>query len=269
MPGAYDAFSLGLGDPVPFSAEHGEGLSDLFDAFSRMSAQTEEETRRATKRTRRRAKRKPLKVAIIGRPNAGKSTLINRLIGEERLLTGPEAGITRDAIAIDWAWRGRADPALRHGRAAQARARAGQAREAVGRRRAPGRAVRRGRRRAARRHHPVREAGPHHRRSHRAGGAGARHRPQQVGSRRRPAGAAQDPARGGRPPSAAGARRAGRADLGPRRRGARPADGGGVRGCGGVEPAHRDGAAQRMAGERAGKAIRRRRCRAAASRSAT
>ena len=107
MPGAYDAFSLGLGDPVPFSAEHGEGLSDLFDALLPHVGKDEEETEEGDEEDEEARKKKPLKVAIIGRPNAGKSTLINRLIGAERLLTGPEAGITRDAIAIDWAWRGR------------------------------------------------------------------------------------------------------------------------------------------------------------------
>lgn len=103
MPGAYEAFSLGLGDPVPFSAEHGEGLSDLIEALLPHFPPEEDEDEADEKE---RAKR-PLKVAIIGRPNAGKSTLINRLIGEERLLTGPEAGITRDAIAVDWSWRRR------------------------------------------------------------------------------------------------------------------------------------------------------------------
>jgi GTPase len=102
--GAYDAFALGLGDPVPLSAEHGEGLSDLFDALQQHLPSDDDENESEDEE---RVEGKPLKVAIIGRPNAGKSTLINRLIGEERLLTGPEAGITRDAIAIDWAWRGR------------------------------------------------------------------------------------------------------------------------------------------------------------------
>jgi GTPase len=105
MPGAYDAFSLGLGDPVPFSAEHGEGLSDLFEALVAHFPVEDHDDHEAVEDEAR--KGKPLKVAIIGRPNTGKSTLINRTIGEERLLTGPEAGITRDAIAIDWAWRGR------------------------------------------------------------------------------------------------------------------------------------------------------------------
>jgi GTP-binding protein len=103
MAGAYDAFSLGLGDPVPLSAEHGEGLSDLFEALRpHVPSEEDEDAEGDDERTQG----KPLKVAIIGRPNAGKSTLINRMVGEERLLTGPEAGITRDAIAIDWTWRG-------------------------------------------------------------------------------------------------------------------------------------------------------------------
>src|SRR5215208_7065088 len=103
MAGAYDAFSLGLGDPIPFSAEHGEGLADLFEAlmpyFPDPTADGEDEADDPNK---------PLQVAIVGRPNAGKSTLINRMIGEDRLLTGPEAGITRDSISLDWRWRGRA-----------------------------------------------------------------------------------------------------------------------------------------------------------------
>ena len=103
MAGAYEAFSLGLGEPVPFSAEHGEGLSELFDALLPHVGEADEEGD-----DEEAAEGKPLKVAIVGRPNSGKSTLINRMIGSERLLTGPEAGITRDSIAIDWEWRGRA-----------------------------------------------------------------------------------------------------------------------------------------------------------------
>ena len=97
--GALEAFALGFGDPVEISAEHGEGLSDLYDAIAaaRPAPVADEPEPGAP----------PLRIAIVGRPNAGKSTLVNRLIGEDRLLTGPEAGITRDAIPVDWDWDGR------------------------------------------------------------------------------------------------------------------------------------------------------------------
>ena len=104
MAGAYDAFSLGLGDPVPLSAEHGEGLADLFEALMPYFPVPNEEGEESEEEE---DPNKPLQVAIVGRPNAGKSTLINRMVGEDRLLTGPEAGITRDSISIDWQWRGR------------------------------------------------------------------------------------------------------------------------------------------------------------------
>jgi GTP-binding protein len=111
MAGAYEAFGLGLGEPVPLSAEHGEGLADLFDAlvpyFPDPSAQDTEDAEEAEDEDEGAGPDRPLKVAIVGRPNAGKSTLINRMLGEERLLTGPEAGITRDSISLDWSWRGR------------------------------------------------------------------------------------------------------------------------------------------------------------------
>ncbi|RDI59875.1 ribosome biogenesis GTPase Der [Microvirga subterranea] len=102
LSGAYEAFSLGLGDPIPFSAEHGEGLADLFEALMPFFPEPDEENEEDEDDPS-----KPLQVAIVGRPNAGKSTLINRMVGEERLLTGPEAGITRDSISLDWSWRGR------------------------------------------------------------------------------------------------------------------------------------------------------------------
>jgi GTPase len=101
--GALEAYSLGLGDPVPVSAEHNEGMSDLYQMLiealpdAKPPAEEGEETR----------EEHPIRVAIVGRPNAGKSTLINRLVGEERLLTGPEAGITRDSISVDLDWGGR------------------------------------------------------------------------------------------------------------------------------------------------------------------
>src|SRR5215218_3308089 len=105
MAGAYDAFSLGLGDPVPLSAEHGEGLSELLNVMREHFPELDEEDDGSENEER--DPNKPLQVAIVGRPNAGKSTLINRMIGEDRLLTGPEAGITRDSISLDWQWRGR------------------------------------------------------------------------------------------------------------------------------------------------------------------
>ncbi|WP_375197105.1 ribosome biogenesis GTPase Der [Sphingobium sp.] len=101
--GVMEAFSLGLGDPIPFSAEHGQGLADLFQAllpYIDREVEEEEETELGEADL----EAAPLKLAIVGRPNAGKSTLINRLLGENRLLTGPEAGITRDSIAVDWQW---------------------------------------------------------------------------------------------------------------------------------------------------------------------
>jgi GTPase len=107
MEGAYDAYSLGLGEPVPVSAEHGEGMADLLDALEPHLAGADEDAADEDEADGEGADERPLKVAIVGRPNAGKSTLINQLIGEERLLVGPEAGITRDSIAIDWQWRGR------------------------------------------------------------------------------------------------------------------------------------------------------------------
>ena len=102
--GLAEAHGLGLGEPIPVSAEHGEGLSDLHEALARhvtpMPDDDEAEEVEPTKR--------PLLLTIVGRPNVGKSTLLNRLVGEERVLTGPEAGITRDAIRVEWQWRGRA-----------------------------------------------------------------------------------------------------------------------------------------------------------------
>jgi GTPase len=97
-PGLGEAYRLGLGDPVPISAEHGEGLALLYERLSPFARPDETEPEEPAK---------PLQLAIVGRPNVGKSTLVNRLIGENRLLSGPEAGITRDAIAIDWVWRDR------------------------------------------------------------------------------------------------------------------------------------------------------------------
>ncbi len=103
--GRLEAYSLGLGDPLAISAEHGEGLGDLYDAMRQaLPAATAEPAPDDEVED----ENKPLRVAVIGRPNAGKSTLINRLLGEERLLTGPEAGITRDTIAVELQWQGKA-----------------------------------------------------------------------------------------------------------------------------------------------------------------
>lgn len=105
--GILDAWSLGLGEPIALSAEHGEGMGALFNALDPFLADAEEEEMPLTEDEENWDNPlKPLRVAIVGRPNAGKSTLINRLLGEDRLLTGPEAGITRDSISVEWTWRG-------------------------------------------------------------------------------------------------------------------------------------------------------------------
>ncbi|WP_119393174.1 ribosome biogenesis GTPase Der [Taklimakanibacter lacteus] len=103
--GALEAFSLGLGDPIAISAEHGEGMDGLYDAL--LPFVKGEDKPEGDEEDEEEIANRPLKLAIIGQPNAGKSTLINALLGTDRVLTGPEAGITRDAIAIDWSWRGK------------------------------------------------------------------------------------------------------------------------------------------------------------------
>ena len=103
--GVLESYALGLGDPVAISAEHGEGLADLYQALR--VALPEATAAGGGEIAAIAAEDKPIRIAVVGRPNTGKSTLINRLLGEERLLTGPEAGITRDAIAVDLIWRGR------------------------------------------------------------------------------------------------------------------------------------------------------------------
>jgi GTP-binding protein len=101
--GRLEAYALGLGEPFGLSAEHGEGLADLFEAIlphveqEHFMAEAEEFEEGDG----------PLKLAIVGRPNAGKSTLVNQMLGEDRMITGPEAGITRDSITIDWSWKDR------------------------------------------------------------------------------------------------------------------------------------------------------------------
>jgi GTPase len=111
--GVLEAYELGLGEPIAISAEHGEGLADL---YAGLRAALPEATAPAAEVERRdaggdieqkTAERRAIRIAVVGRPNCGKSTLVNRLLGEERLLTGPEAGITRDAIAVDLTWQDR------------------------------------------------------------------------------------------------------------------------------------------------------------------
>ena len=106
--GALESYALGLGDPVAISAEHGEGLADLYDALRAALPEATAEADEADEEAApAEAAERPIRIAVVGRPNTGKSTLINRLLGEERLVTGPEAGITRDAIAVDLEWQGR------------------------------------------------------------------------------------------------------------------------------------------------------------------
>ncbi len=110
--GFYEAYSLGLGDPLAVSAEHGLGLADIHEAIAAQAAAVGpdapgEDVAPEGDEEEDEAEGGPVRIAVVGRPNAGKSTLVNQLIGSERLLTGPEAGITRDAISVDWTWNGR------------------------------------------------------------------------------------------------------------------------------------------------------------------
>lgn len=100
----FEAYKLGLGQPIPFSAEHGLGLEDLYSALAEINAEISPEPEEQSEES---SDERPIQLAIVGRPNVGKSTLVNTLLHDERMLTGPEAGITRDAITSEWQWKGR------------------------------------------------------------------------------------------------------------------------------------------------------------------
>ncbi|HKJ61214.1 MAG TPA: ribosome biogenesis GTPase Der, partial [Hyphomicrobiales bacterium] len=106
--GFYEAFKLGLGEPVAISAEHGIGMSDLYSEIDERLTQLVDSGELGAQEPSGDEADRPLKLAIIGRPNAGKSTLVNTLLGDERMITGPEPGLTRDAVASDFFWNGRA-----------------------------------------------------------------------------------------------------------------------------------------------------------------
>ncbi|MEQ9606523.1 MAG: ribosome biogenesis GTPase Der, partial [Kiloniellaceae bacterium] len=119
--GLGEAYSLGLGQAIPISAEHGLGMSDLYDAVAAVDAEKAAAEAageaiampatgvdvEAEAENEEAERERVLQLTVVGRPNVGKSTLINKLLGEDRLLTGPEAGITRDSIAVDWTFEGR------------------------------------------------------------------------------------------------------------------------------------------------------------------
>src|SRR3982074_1433621 len=183
--GAMESYALGLGEPIQISAEHGEGLSDLYDALRALMPEPVEARQEFDDddviESDEDLSKRPIRVAIVGRPNAGKSTLINHLLGEERLLTSAEAGTTRDSISVEINWQGRDfrvfDTAgLRRG----ARAR-GEAGKALGRGHAACRSLRRGRGADDGCAEQVRGTGPAHRRSDRARGPRAGDRSQQMG----------------------------------------------------------------------------------------
>lgn len=110
----YEAYKLGLGEPIPFSAEHGLGFEDLYDALAEIEKNKKSESEKVSVLGQipedfsvEENNKRPIQLAFVGRPNVGKSTLVNALLNDERMLTGPEAGMTRDAISTQWQWKGR------------------------------------------------------------------------------------------------------------------------------------------------------------------
>jgi GTP-binding protein len=103
--GLYEGFELGFGEPIGISAEHGEGLADLYEVVQPLISLKKENVEEADDRLNKKGS-PPLQMAIVGRPNVGKSTLLNNLLQEERVITGPEPGVTRDSISVEWIWEG-------------------------------------------------------------------------------------------------------------------------------------------------------------------
>jgi GTP-binding protein len=106
--GFYEAYELGFGEPVPVSAEHGEGIGDLaVDILAALGLQDSDDDDVAGAKMPRETAERPIRIAIVGRPNAGKSTLVNAILGEDRMITGPEPGLTRDSVSTDFVWGSR------------------------------------------------------------------------------------------------------------------------------------------------------------------
>jgi hypothetical protein len=232
--GLIEAWELGLGEPLALSAEHGEGMAELPcsppDPDDRGGGADETAANpkpmsmwtRTTGHVREITAARPLRIAVVGRPNAGKSTLINRILGEDRLLTGPEAGITRDAIAVPLDWDG-TPMRIFDTAGMRKRPRCRKSWKTLGRRRPARGEIRRGRGGPAGRRDPLRDPGPAHRRPGRARGPRRGRRGQQVGPRAGETGQAPRAAAGVRNAPAAAQGRAARHRVGGDRQGARPA----------------------------------------------